>query len=196
MSDEGHGVYFGKDEAVIKGASDSELLSACHAFTCLREGIDCPSDFKSLKWMVQEADSISLIMDSDAKAKASRGYAELTGVLSYIQSQRVDTNNDGKIKQSEVDGNEFFIYPFLKTSQGCRMQPLNNVVQKLNGSNKTHECSEISPAIVLEKAENNSITVEDDRITIRGTDKGLHSGAVIVRDVLAPEWIRKVYNLR
>jgi hypothetical protein len=76
------------------------------------------------------------------------------------------------------------------------MQPLNNLVQRLNGSNETFDCARISPAIVLEESDANSIGLVDSRIILKGDDRRLHSEAIILRDVLAPEWIRRVYGMR
>lgn len=190
------GVKIGRSEAVISGSTGNDLLKACHAFACLREGIDCPQDMNSLRWVVENAQSMSVIIDEEAGARAGRGFAEIEGVLSFIQSKKLDEDEDGVFTQQEVDANEYFIYPFIMENNTCRMQGFNNLVQTLDPSNRTFDCDSITPAIVLEHSGEKSISREGDRIILRGDDEALHSAAIILRDVISPEWIRHVYNLR
>jgi hypothetical protein len=187
------GVYLGRREASIKGVGQQEMLDACHAFMCLREGINC-SEFSVLRWFVKNADSMSVLLDSDAGMEGGRGYAEVIGVLSFMQSRRVDVNGDGFLNQSEIDANEFFIYPFVMENDTCIPQPFHNLVENWTGGNETYDCGSIAPAIVFQISTEKSIKVDGDRIVLSGDDRALHDEAIILRDTLAPEWIRRIYG--
>ncbi|MFH1403103.1 MAG: hypothetical protein ABIH11_02410 [Candidatus Altiarchaeota archaeon] len=189
------GVYLGSREAWIRGASQQDLLDSCHAFICAREGIDCP-EFSSLRWFIRDAGSMSVILDSKGEMNAGRGYAEIVGVLSFMQSKRVDVNGDGIMNQSEIDANEFFIYPFLMENGTCSPQPFHTLVENWTGGNESYDCAGIAPSIVLEVSDEDSISVEDGRIILRGDDRALHAEAIILRDNLAPEWIRRLYGFK
>ncbi|HHQ45391.1 MAG TPA: hypothetical protein ENN13_04560 [Candidatus Altiarchaeales archaeon] len=189
-------VYLKKNEALISAGNGAELLASCHAFSCMLSGINCPDDFNKLKWIIDASPDVALILEEQAGASAGRGFAELEGVLSYIQASKVDVNNDGILSQSEVDANTFFIYPYIKSGEDglCRLQSFHNVVQSTDSSNKSIDCSIIEPAIILEVADYNSISSDGLKIIIRGDGKGLYAGSIIVRDVIAPEWVRRIYG--
>ncbi len=189
------GIYIGEKEAQIKGSNPSEILNACHAFACLRDGIDCPDDFLDVDDMIGEAKSISIILDENVRRAGGRGYVEIMGALSFYQNSRADKNKDGKVGQIEVNANEFFIYPFLMTDEGCIAQPLHNVLQNWSGSEDPIDCANIGPVIILEKADKASMKLEGNRLTLRGDDDLLHTQAIIVRDIISPRWIRRMYGL-
>jgi len=189
------GVYIKEREAQIKGANDDEILEACHEFACLRDGIDCP-DFKELGAFFAQPPSMSVILDTSAGRATGRGYAELMGALSYLQIKMADTNHDEYINQSEIDGNEFFIYPFLKEGDMCRAQPFNTLMQNWTGRNETVNCSLIGPAIVLAYSNESSIRVDGNQVMLEGSDDAAHTESIIIRDIIAPDWIRRLYNMR
>jgi hypothetical protein len=187
------GIYLGSDSAYIKGASEEDILRACHIFACIRDGIDCPG-IDRISGLMGNAASISVIIDEDVGGAGARGYAEIMGALSFYQSRVVDVNRDGIISQAEVDLNDFFIYPFVKSGDMCEAQSFVNAVQNWSGRNETLECSRISPAIVLLRSKNASIRFDSDRIVLEGDDEELHTASVIVRDTIDPSWIRRLYG--
>ncbi len=196
ISEGDYGIYLRQKDADIKGRSQQEILTACHVFACLRDGIECPN-FMLLKSLIDGSDSMSVILDEGVGAAGGRGYAEIIGTLSYIQSSKVDTNGNEILEQDEVDANEFFIYPFVRTSEGCLTQPFNNLVQNWSVKKETVNCDRISPAIVIEVSNKSAITVDEGgRIVLSGSDDQIHTAAIILRDVLAPEWIRRIYGYR
>ncbi len=194
--DEGdQGLYLGEKEARIRGGSDEEILESCHVFACLREGIEC-MDFGELEDYFRGADGMSVILDEDAGVKAGRGYAEIMGALSFMQTKRADLNRNEAVEQWEVDENDFFIYPFLMSNGTCRTQPFSTVLQNWSGTNQTYDCSNIGPAVVLRPSNTSSIRLSGGQVVLTGDDDRLHSASVILRDVIAPEWIRRLYGYR
>jgi hypothetical protein len=188
------GIHLGLKSATIRGSTESELLMSCHVFACLRDGIECPN-FLLLESFIDNADSISIILDSEVDQAGGRGYAELVGALSFIQSKRADRDGDGILEQAEVDANEFFIYPFIKEGDLCTAQPLNNMIQNWSRTNETVECARIAPSISLVDSDEQKIEATNERVILYGNGDKLHTSAIIVRDHLIPEWIRRVYGL-
>lgn len=188
-------IYLGKQSATISGLSEQDLLKSCHVFACMRDNITCPSDFTAFRQMVDNADSVGIVLDSSAGSDAGRGYAELVGILSYVQAQRVDRNFDGTLDQEEINNNTFFIYPFLKENDTCLMQPFHNLVETINKTNETYSCN-LEDAIYILKSDENKISINGSKIILSGDDTSLHTESIILRDSLAPEWILTVYNLQ
>ncbi|MBD3387616.1 MAG: hypothetical protein GF416_01080 [Candidatus Altiarchaeales archaeon] len=190
------GLYIGGKSAVIRGKTEEELLEACHVFACLRDGIECPN-FMLLDSFFREPGSMSVILDENVGAAGGRGYAEIMGALSFVQSRKADLDGDGLVNQSDVDANDFFIYPFIKSGGECRTQPLHNLVQNWTGTNETYDCMGIGPAIVLTESNSSGIYVADNnQVVISGSDDDIHTGSIIIRDVIAPEWIRRLYGFK
>jgi hypothetical protein len=187
------GIYLGADEAFIKGRTGAEILSACHVFACLRDGLECPN-FMLVDSFFRNADSMSVILDERVGSEGGRGYAEVVGALSFLQSRRADANGDWFVNQSEVDANDFFIYPFLMDGDICLTQPFNNLIQNWSGTNQTYECGNIAPAVVFTSSDEGAINVVGNQLVISGSDKQIHTGGIVVRDVIAPEWIRRIYG--
>ncbi|MFH1055060.1 MAG: hypothetical protein V1744_03075 [Candidatus Altiarchaeota archaeon] len=189
-----YGIYVKSKEASIKGRDEEEILTACHVFACLRDGIECPN-FMALGSFIKSADSMSVILDGSAGQATGRGYAEVVGVLGYVQSKKADLDGDGVISQSEVNANEFFIYPFVKDGDSCQAMPLNNLIQNWSGDNRTTACSNIEPAIILTNSNESAIRLDGQQVIISGSDDQIHTGAVILRDFIAPDWIRRMYGI-
>ncbi len=187
------GVYLKDKGASIKGATEEELLRACHVFACLRDGVECP-DFDEAEAYINGSGSMSLILDERIDAAGGRGYAELMGALSFLQGVRADANRDGTIDQREIDANEFFIYPWFMVNGSCQQQPLNNLIQNWTRRNITADCAKITPAIMVVASNTSAIRVEDGKIVVAGNGDGAHTGAIVLRDIIAPAWIRRLYG--
>lgn len=189
------GIYLGREEARIKGSNEKEVLSACHAFACIWGEMDCPDDFLIVHEMFEKAGSVSVIIGDDVGPAAGRGYVEVIGALSYLQTIRADINRDGRIEQIEADLNEFFIYPFLMTDAGCLGQPLHNVLQNWSGTDEAVDCEKIAPAIVIRGGDDDSMRLDGSRLILSGKDQSLHAMAIISRDIICPKWIRRMHGL-
>lgn len=187
------GVYLKARSASIKGATEDELLRACHVFACLRDGIECP-DFDEAEAYINNSKSMSLILDEKIGAAGGRGYAELMGALSFLQGVRADANRDGTIDQREIDANEFFLYPWLMVNGTCEQQPLNNLIQNWTRGNITADCAKITPAIMVVESNTSAIRVEGGKIVVSGSGEVAHTGAIVLRDIIAPAWIRRLYG--
>jgi len=193
IEDGDYGLFLKEKTATIKGRNEEEVLTACHVFACLRDGIECPN-FVVLEKLLREAPSMSVILDSNVGITGGRGYAEIMAALSYLQSKHADLNGDGNLTQSEVDANNYFIYPFIKEGDVCRAQSFNTVIQNWSGQNATVNCSAVNPAIELTYSNVSAIRVDGGKVIISGSDDDVHTGSIIVRDTIAPEWIRRLYG--
>jgi hypothetical protein len=189
------GLYLKSREATIKGSTQEDILRACHVFACLRDGIECPN-FMELDSFLRNAQSMSIILDKNVDQTGGRGYAEIVGALSYLQTKKVDVNGDGNITQAEVDANEFFIYPFIKDGDTCEPQPFNTMIQNWVRTNKTSKCSDIRPAIMVVSGNESAMRLVSDQLIISGDGDTIHTSSIILRDIIAPEWIRNIYGFR
>ncbi|MBU0762329.1 MAG: hypothetical protein KKD39_04835 [Candidatus Altiarchaeota archaeon] len=188
-----YGVYLGVKEAKIKGKTNQEILNACHAFACLKDNINCDV-FQNIDEFFNNAKSMSIILDESVADAGGRGYAEIVGALSYLQTKRVDLDKNGVVEQSEVDVNEFFIYPFTMKDGICTPQPYNTIIQNWSRRNETVDCGKIAPAIFMKYSNETQLKVYGSRLVLEGGDEQLHTEAIIVRDIIAPEWIRRIYG--
>jgi hypothetical protein len=189
------GLYLSAQEATIKGTTESEILHSCYAFACLKDGIDC-DEFHRIESFIKNAKSMSVILDDSVEGAGLRGYAEIIGALSYLQTKKTDINRDGVIEQWEVDANEFFIYPFTMEEGLCTAQPFNTAIQNWSSQNETIDCSRISPAIIMKKSDEPQYRVYGNLLVLEGNNDQLHTASIITRDLMAPDWIRRLYGLR
>ena len=188
------GIYLDDNSAYIRGESDEEFLKACHIFLCLREGMDCPENLLMIRNITLNQKDIILVLDNKTGAPAVRAYAELLGVLGFVQAQIMDANKNGVIEQEEVDENKVWIYPYVMSDGSCKLQPFRSAIEILNITNDTTKC-DFRSGIYLLKSDKNEIRIEGSKVIISGDDEHIHTGAVIVRDILSPEWMRVYYSL-
>jgi hypothetical protein len=189
------GLYLEQNDAYIRGESDDDLLQACHAFMCLRDNISCDSSLMLLKNITLRNNDMIIVIDNRTGGKAGQGYSELLGALGFLQAQRVDTNNDGQINSSEMNKSKIHIYPYIQYGDNCQLQQFKNVLQTFNITNDTVSCDLINNGIFLTPSKMNQITIDGRKIMIEGDDAHIHTGAMIVRDILSPEFIRAYYHL-
>lgn len=178
--------------AYISGETDDELLASCHAFICLRNRLSCPKELMSIKNITRKNRDMIIVLDNRTGRDALIGFVELQGVLGYLQAQYADTNRDGLLNQSEVSNNRYHIYPYMMHGDTCELLEFRSAIEQLNITNKTAPC-EFRSAIILQKSRTNGIAIDGQKIMITGDDRSIHAGAIIVRDILAPEWIR-IFN--
>ena len=180
--------------AFIRGETDDELLKACHVFICIREGLDCPNNLMDIKNITLRNRDMLILLDNRTQRDAIIGFVELEGALGYLQAQLADTNGDGTLNQTEVSGNKFHIYPYMMNGDTCKLLEFRSAIEQLNITNDTTPCESLyRSGIFLEKSKTNGIAIDGQKIMLTGDDAHIHTGAVIVRDILAPEWIR-IFN--
>lgn len=188
------GLYLKKNEAYVRGTSDYELLSACHVLACLRDNIICPEDFSRLSMTANVMSEYNVVLDENLSGVGARGFPELLGVLGYVQAQRVDYDADGVLEASEINRTRLYIKPYLRVNDSCVAQPLTNKVQEWRPDNVTVPCN-MSNAIYLLGSGVNRISFTDSTITVEGSGQALYTAAIVLRDVISPNWIRKYYQL-
>jgi hypothetical protein len=162
---------------------------------CLRDGINC-TQFTEVDSYLKNAQSMSVILDRGVDSTGGRGYAEIVGALSYLQTKKVDVNGDGNVTQAEVDANAFFIYPFIKDGDDCEPQPFNTLIQNWSRTNRTSKCTDIRPAILVVPGNESAMRIVEDQLVISGDGDAIHTSSIILRDEIAPEWIRNIYGFR
>ncbi len=187
-------VYINPKITYIRGETDDEILNACHAFACLRDGIRCPDNFADIRDIMLNSDQMNLILDSNVTGKGIRAYTEISGALGYLQAIIIDKNKNGAIEPDEIDKNNILICPYLREGDICTLQPCRSIVKILNSTNETRDCS-IEPGIYIQISDNNEIRIDGKKIILLGDEEHIHTEAIIVRDVLSPKWIRVMYGL-
>ncbi len=189
-----NGVYINQRIAYIRGETDDEILNACHAFACLRDGIICPDNLADIRDIILNSDQMNIILDSNVTGKGISAYTEILYALGYLQATLIDYNKDGSIDREEIDKNDIWICPYLKDGETCKSQPCRNIVKILNATNETRNCN-IEPGIYIQVSDNNEIRIEGGKIILSGDEDHIHTEAIIVRDILSPKWIRAMYGL-
>jgi len=195
------GVYISRGSVLIEGDSPDNLLNACHAFACLRENVSCPDDLDLISSKSSEWKRINVLLDSELGVDAVSGYGDLLGALGYLQAQTAgpgDLNNDDVITRQEMEAsmeeNMLMIFPYTIENNSCTSQPFNSALQKINKTGEVFDCSELTPSIRLLKSDANRIAVEGDNIIVEGDDIHVHTGAILLRDIIAPEFISLLYG--
>ena len=188
-------IVLDKTSAFIRGETDDEVLEACHAFVCLREGINCPNDLMSIKSITENSSSLILVVDNKSGSKAVIGYVELLGALGFIQAHLIDLDRNGIVDGKEINQSTVHIYPYIMQDDLCVLQPSSNALEKLNITNDTTKCSNIKAGIWLTQGDTNEISVDGRKIIVSGDEDHVRIASIIVRDVLSPEWIRFYYGM-
>jgi len=193
------GVFLYNKEGFIKGMSERELVTACNAFACIAGNVTCPSNLVDLSKVFSNPDEINIVLDSDSGQSGGQAYAELLGVIGYMQAKKADVNKDGLVSDFEINnvsGNFIAIRPYLMYGSTCRPQPMHNLIERFDpNENLTVECSALANAIFVLNSSVNKIVVENSNIYLYGDGDHLHPESVVVRDALAPEWIRVLYQI-
>ncbi len=197
------GIYIHRGSVTIEGDSSYNLLNACHAFACLRDNITCPDDLSLIRKKILDLKRINVILDSNIGVDGVSGYGDTLAALGYIQAKTAkphDLNNDGLITKNEIEDsivqNMLLIFPYMMYGNKCKAQPFNSALQRINTTNETFNCSELTPSIRFIKSDRNRISIDGDNIIIEGDDIHIHTGAIIVRDIIAPEFILNLYGLK
>lgn len=190
------GVHLYPSSAYIKGENGEEIISSCHVFSCLFSGVKCPQKFSAVREAIVKENNLNLILDQKLGQKGLEAYTELLGVLGYLQAERADSNKDGVVSPQEKNKSNTFIRPYLKNNSQCLPQQFSNLFQKNLPSNHSKNCQDIEAGIFLVKSSRAKIEVQDDKVILYGNEKTIYQEAVILRDILSPEWIRIMYKMK
>jgi len=182
------GIEVRQVDAFVRGQSDAELLTACHAFACLLGGISCPENLEKIRNTVAFEDDINIILDSEVSGEGGRAYAELLAPIGFMQTQQADLNKNRVIEPEEVGLNRMVIRPYIREGDLCTPQPLRTLLQNISGGNTSMPCN-LSSGFFIEEADTNEITADGNRVHLRGDAKRLQIEAIIVGDIIAPQWI-------
>ncbi len=195
VEEDGMGVYLHSGTAYIKGENSDEILSACHAFSCLLSGVTCPDNFFDIRKALSHDKNLTLVLDMELGQKGVEAYAELLGVLGFIQAKLVDINQDGEISDQEKELNDLFIRAYINDNSSCDLQQFTNLIQEAPLGNETIDCAEIPSGIFLLKSQQAEIKVDGHKVLLLGDENNIYQEAIILRDILSPEWIRVLYQV-
>ncbi|ODS42095.1 MAG: hypothetical protein MSIBF_01775 [Candidatus Altiarchaeales archaeon IMC4] len=159
------GVYISAKGASIQGVTNEELLDSCHAFTCLRDGIECP-DFDEIRFAINSQKDMSIVVDKSVTGHATQSVLNIQYVMGAAQKSNT-------------------IYSYIMDGDTCTMMSLLNSTGAYP-SNKTRDC-DIKNAFYIVKSDENKIEAVPGRITLYGDSEHLVTESVIVRDTLAPD---------
>jgi len=165
------GIYITEDGAWIRGRNSGEILSACHAFACLREGIECPDGLIDIPQILAGQEVLNLVIDSELGQKSFRkGIITIGYALGTIQSQTGAPINT-----------------WLRRGDICILATVLNSTG-LSKSNTTENvsCDSIDGIHML-GSEEGEIRIEGDRIMLQGSDDQVYAETVIVQNILAPD---------
>ena len=174
------GIYISKDSAYITGNTDGEILNACHAFICLKNDMECPDDFSKIPDVLMGDHRINEVLDSQLKGRALEGVVQLGYALGAIS----------------VPAKPIYTYMnYGGNWENCSLYAVLNS-SGLSGTNSTevYRCDDIS-GIHLMHSNKTGIKIEGDRVILFGDDNAIYVGAIIVRDVLAPDLRIRLGNM-
>jgi hypothetical protein len=190
------GIEIDERKATVRGETTPDLAESCTAFACLLSGIECPNNLLYARGITGTADAFRIVLDDGASTASVGAYTEMVGALSYLQAKRADVDKNGMVDEIETAANRFYIMPYLNSNGSCRLQPMTSLLQNNNGSNKSIDCSLIRGVHIRESVENTIEVTNDDRIILSGDLDHLLIEAIIVGNVVAPEWISALHGVR
>lgn len=165
------GIYITEDGAWVRGRNSGEILAACHAFACLREGLECPDNLLQIPQILAGQEELNLVIDSELGQKSfQKGIITIGYALGTVQSQTGASINT-----------------WLRTGDICILATVLNSTG-LSKSNTTENvsCDSIDGIHML-YSEQGEIRMEGDRITLQGSDGQVYAGTVIVQNIIAPD---------
>lgn len=188
------GIYIRERSAIISGNNDNDILSACHVFSCLLANISCQENFLEIKNLIPYEDKMNIVLEEKLSQNGVRAYSEILAAYGFIQAEIVDIDRDRKFSEYEKAINKVFIYPYIKNGDNCTRQKFKNLIQETEG-NITLLCDEIYSGIFIQHSNETKIEIKENKIYILGNDNKLQKAAIIVRDIIAPDWIRTLYGI-
>ncbi|MEM2918036.1 MAG: hypothetical protein QXY62_00840 [Candidatus Altiarchaeota archaeon] len=188
------GIYIREKSAVISGSDDIEILNACHVFSCLLANVSCHENFLEIKNLIPYENKMNIVVDEKLSQNGVKAYSEILAAYGFIQAGIVDIDRDRKFSEYEKAINKVFIYPYVKNGDNCTRQKFKNLIQETEG-NITLQCEEIDSGIFIQYSNETKIEVREDKIYILGNDDRIQKAAIIVRDIIAPDWIRTLYGM-
>jgi len=165
------GIYITEDGAWVRGRNNEEILSACSAFACLREGISCPDGLLDVTQILAKQEILHLVIDSDLGEKSfQKGIIAIGYALGTIQSQ-----TGAPIHTWLRNGDTCIIATVLDSTGLTKPDIIENI-----------SCESIDGIHLLD-SEQGEIRIEGDRITLQGSDGQVYAGTVIVQNIIAPD---------
>jgi len=165
------GIYITEDGAWVRGRNNEEILSACSAFACLREGISCPDDLLDVAQILAKQEILHLVIDGNLGAKSfQKGIIAISYAIGTIQSQ-----TGAPIHTWLRNGDTCVIATVLDSTGLSRPNATENV-----------SCDSVDGIHMLD-SEQGEIRIDGDRITLQGSDSQVYAGTVIVQNIIAPD---------
>jgi len=176
---ESPGIYITREGAWVRGRNNEEILSACTAFSCIREGITCPDGLSDIPQILAEQEVMNLVIDSDLGEKSfQKGIITIGYALGTIQSQTGAP-----------------VYTWLRNDNTCFLATILNSTGLFKPNiTKNSSCDSIEGIHLLD-SEEGKIRIEGDRIILQGSDGQVYAETVIVQNILAPDLRERLMEL-
>ncbi|MCG2782997.1 MAG: hypothetical protein L6243_05350 [Candidatus Altiarchaeales archaeon] len=165
------GIYIKGEGAWVRGRNSGEILSACHAFACLREGIECPDGLLDIPQILAGQEELNLVIDGALGEKSfQKGIITIGYALGTLQSQTGAPVNT-----------------WLRNGDTCFLATvLNSTGLFKSNITENSSCDSIDGIHMLD-SEQGEIRMEGNRITLQGSDGQVYAGTVIVQNIIAPD---------
>jgi len=69
------------------------------------------------------------------------------------------------------------------------------MVQNWSRTNKTSQCENVVPAVIILPANESSIRIAGGQVVVSGSGDSVHSALIILRDIISPDWVRVFHGL-
>jgi len=183
-------------EAFVRGETRDEIQQSCNAFACLITGVDCPQNLFYARGLTESLEELRIVIDANATSSIVAAYTEMLAAMSFLQATRADLDGNGRLDEWELAAKVVEIKPYLNDGGRCVLQPLNNLLQTSGGSNQTIDCESVRGIHIKDSAENKILITNDDKIILSGDQTHLLVESIIVGNVIAPDWIMALRNMR
>ncbi len=173
------GIYITDKGAWIRGRNNREILFACTAFSCLREGINCPDNLSELPHILAKQRVMNLVIDSNLGEKSfQKGIITMGYALGTIQSR-----TGAPIHTWLRNGNTCFLATVLNSTGFSRPNITRN-----------SSCDSIDGIHLLSSGQG-EIRMEGNRVILQGSDEQVYAETVIIQNLLAPDLQERLRKL-
>ena len=173
------GIYITEDGAWVRGRNSGEILSACHAFACLREGIECPDGLLDIPQILAGQEELNLVIDGALGEKSfQKGIITIGYALGTLQSQ-----TGAPVNTWLRNGDTCFLATVLNSTGLFKSNITGN-----------SSCDSIDGIHMLDSGQG-EIRIDGDRITLEGSDSQVYAETVIVQNILAPDLRERLMGL-
>lgn len=170
------GIYILPDSAGISGKNGTDIMRACHAFACLKEGIACDENLNTISCIIDPV-HLNVILDNTASGESIVGFIELFQAFGYAQIRSIDT--------------------YLMENNTCKLikkvRRIGTIYENVNVTDEIVNDCNIN-GLFIRKSNINEIKIIGEKIILSGDDEHLYSEEIIVSDIIAPNFRQEMHS--